>query len=294
MEQLTAQYTERAVRFIARNKERPFFLYVAHTMPHVPLAVSEKFRGTTKRGLYGDAVAEIDWSTGEIGAALVKHGLEKDTLILFLSDNGPWLVYGNHGGSAYPLREGKTTTWDGGTRVPFIAWWPGHIPAGSVCGEMACAIDLLPTIAKLIGAPLPKHKIDGLDVWPLLVGQKDARNPHEAYFFYGVPFGSWSGAQLESVRTREWKLIVPHSYRTLGGRKPGMDGWPGEYVKQPLRAAELYDMRADIEEKQNVAEKHPEIVKRMLDLAEQCRVDLGDTALERKGSGVRAPGGIKE
>jgi arylsulfatase len=294
MEKLTAQYTERAVRFIARNKEKPFFLYVAHTMPHVPLAVSEKFRGTTKRGLYGDAVTEIDWSTGEIRAALTKHGLEKNTLILFLSDNGPWLVFGNHGGSASPLREGKTTTWDGGTRVPFIAWWPDHVPEGAVCGEMACAIDLLPTFAKLIGAKLPKHKIDGLDIWPLLAGQKDARNPHEAYFFYGVPFGSWSGAQLESVRTREWKLIVPHSYRTLGGRKPGMDGWPGEYVKELIRVPELYDMRSDIEEKQNVAEKHPEIVKRMLELAEQCRVDLGDTALKRKGSGAREPGGIKE
>ncbi len=148
MEQLTRQYTECAVDFIERNQKRPFFLYVAHTMPHVPLAVSERFRGTTQRGLYGDAVSEIDWSTGEILAALEKHGLEQDTLVMFMSDNGPWLLYGNHGGSALPLREGKTTAWEGGTRVPFIARWPGHIPAGKVCHEMACAIDLLPTLAQ--------------------------------------------------------------------------------------------------------------------------------------------------
>ena len=294
MEQLTTQYTERAVSFIDRNHEKPFFLYVAQTMPHVPLAVSEKFRGTTKRGLYGDAVEEIDWSTGEILAALKKHGLEKDTIIMFLSDNGPWLIYGNHAGSAYPLREGKTTTWDGGTRVPFIIWWPGHIPSGTVCGEMACAIDLLPTLAKLIGARQPERKIDGLDIWPLFAGEKEARNPHDVYFFYGVPFGSWTGAELESVREREWKLIVPHSYRTLGGHKPGMDGWPGEYLKQPVLEPELYDMRNDIEEKHNVAAQHPEIVKRMLDRAEQCRADLGDTTLNRKGAGVREPGGVKE
>ena len=294
MEQLTTQYTERAVSFIERNKAKPFFLYVAHTMPHVPLAVSDKFRGATKRGLYGDAVEEVDWGIGEILATLKKHNLEKETLVMFMSDNGPWLIYGNHAGSAFPLREGKTTTWDGGTRVPFIARWPGHIPAGSACKEMACAIDLLPTIAQLVGAQLPKHKIDGLDIWSLFDGEKNARNPHEAYFFYGVPFGGWTGAELESVRTREWKLIVPHSYRTLGGRKPGMDGWPAEYQKQPVLEPELYDMASDIEEQHNVAAQHEDLMRRMLDMAEQCRVDLGDTTLNRKGAGMREPGGVKE
>jgi arylsulfatase A len=294
MERLTSQYTERAVSFIERNHARPFFLYVAHTIPHVPLAVSEKFRGTTRRGLYGDAIAEMDWSTGEILAALEKHGLERDTLVMFMSDNGPWLIYGNHAGSAHPLREGKTTTWEGGTRVPFIARWPGRIPAGGVCAEMACAIDLLPTLAGRVAAKLPGHKIDGLDIWPLFAGEKDAKNPHEAYFFYGVPFGGWTGAELESVRTREWKLIVPHAYRTLGGRKPGMDGWPAEYQKQPVPEPELYSMIRDIEERRNVAAEHPDLVRQMLDLAERCRADLGDTMLNRKGSGVRAPGGVKE
>jgi arylsulfatase A len=294
MEQLTTQYTERAVNFIERNKDKPFFLYVAHTMPHVPLAVSDKFRGATKRGLYGDAVEEVDWGIGEILKTLKKDDLEKDTLVMFMSDNGPWLIFGNHAGSAYPLREGKTTTWDGGTRIPFIARWPGHIPAGSVCQEMAMAVDLLPTIAKLIGAPLPVRKIDGLDIWPLFAGQKDAKNPHEVYFFYGVPFGSWSGAELESVRTREWKLILPHVYRTLGNQKPEMDGWPAVYLKQPILEPELYDMTGDIEEHHDVAAQHPDIVHRMLDMAEQCRVDLGDTTLNRKGAGVRPPGGVKD
>ena len=301
MEQLTRQYTERAVKFIERNAStgsaqarRPFFLYVAHTMPHVPLAVSERFRGTTKRGLYGDAVSEIDWSTGEIVAALKRCGLEQDTIIMFLSDNGPWLIYGNHAGSAYPLREGKTTSWDGGTRVPFIISWPGHIPAGRVSKEMACTIDLLPTFAKRIGAKLPDHKIDGLDIWPILAGEKGAQNPHEAYFFYGVPFGQWTGAELESVRTRQWKLVLPHIYRSLGGHKPGMDGWPGEYQKTPVAEPEIYDMFSDIEEHHNVAAKHPDEVQRLLKLAEQCRDDLGDLITNQKGVGVREPGRIAE
>jgi arylsulfatase A-like enzyme len=294
MEQLTSQYTERAVSFIERNKERPFFLYVAHTMPHVPLAVSDKFRGTTPRGLYGDAVEEIDWSTGEILATLKKLGLENDTLIMFTSDNGPWLLFGNHAGSAYPLREGKTTTWDGGTRVPFIACWPHHIREGAICTEMAMAIDLLPTIANLIGAKLPDRKIDGLDIWPLLAGQKDAKNPHEAYFFYGVPFGSWTGAELESVRNSAWKLILPHTYRTMGDSKPEMDGWPGVYQKRLIREPELYSMTGDIEERHNVAAQHPDVVKKLLSLAEKCRDDLGDSATNRKGRGIRAPGRLPE
>src|SRR5207253_1465115 len=228
MNLLTKWYTERAVKFIEQNKDRPFFLYVAHTMPHVPLGASESFRGKTRRGLYGDACEEIDWSTGQIMATLEKLGLEKNTLVMFLSDNGPWLSYGNHGGSAGPLREGKTTCWEGGTRVPFIARWPGQIPVGATSNEVAMTIDLLPTIGKLIGAKLPDHKIDGLDIWPLLTAQADAKNPHEAYFFYGVPFGQWTGAQLEAVRSGPWKLVLPHTYRTLAGSSPGRDGIPAK------------------------------------------------------------------
>src|SRR5262249_37216972 len=151
---LTTLYTEKAVSFIDRHATTPFLLYLAHSMPHVPLHVSEKFRGKSERGLFGDVLEEVDWSVGQVLAALQRHGIDDRTLVIFTCDNGPWLTYGNHAGSAGPLREGKGTTFDGGVRVPCIARWPGRIPAGSTCREPAMTIDLFPTIAKLIGAPL--------------------------------------------------------------------------------------------------------------------------------------------
>ena len=168
---LTTWYTERAVKFIDENKDRPFFLYLAHNMPHVPLGVTEKFRGKSKRGLYGDVVDEIDWSVGQVLDALKRNGLDENTWVIFTSDNGPWLAYGNHAGSAKPLRDGKTTNWEGGTRVPCVMRWPGHIPAGTDTKEMLMSIDLFPTIAKLAGAPLPELKIDGIDAWPMISRQ---------------------------------------------------------------------------------------------------------------------------
>ncbi|MBC7856762.1 MAG: sulfatase, partial [Pirellulaceae bacterium] len=182
--QLTTWYTEHAVKFIAQNKAKPFFLYLPHSMPHVPLHVSEKFKGKSKQGLYGDVIMEIDWSVGEILKTLRQHKLDDNTLVIFTSDNGPWLSYGNHAGSAGPLREGKGTHWEGGTRVPCVMRWPGKIPAGTTSGDILMTIDLFPTIAKLIGAELPKHKIDGLDVWPLIIGTPGAKNPHNGYYGY--------------------------------------------------------------------------------------------------------------
>ncbi len=292
MNLLTKWYTERAVKFIEHNKNRPFFLYVAHTMPHVPLGASDNFRGKTQRGQYGDACEEIDWSTGQIMSALEQHGLDKNTLVIFLSDNGPWLSYGNHGGSAGPLREGKTTCWEGGTRVPFIARWPGQIPAGAVIDEVAMTTDLLPTLGKLIGAKLPDHKIDGLDIWPLLTAQAGAKNPHEAYFFYGVPFGQWTGAQLEAVRSGPWKLVLPHTYRTLGGNPPGKDGIPAKYQPRTILEPELYNLHDDIGEQHNVAAEHPAVVQQLLKLADACRDDLGDTIVKREGKGLRPAGTV--
>ena len=166
--QLTGLYTERAVSFINRHKEHPFFFYLAHSMPHVPLHVGEGFRGKSKQGLYGDVIQEIDASVGNVLEALEANGLEKDTLVIFTTDNGPWLSYGDHAGTAGPLREGKGTCWEGGVRVPCIMRWPGKIPAGTESNAMLMTIDLLPTIARLVGAQLPEHAIDGLDVWPLL------------------------------------------------------------------------------------------------------------------------------
>jgi len=280
--QLTTWYTERAVKFIETNKAKPFFLYVAHNMPHVPLHVSDKFKGKSERGLYGDVIMEIDWSVGQILAALRQHGLDERTLVVFTSDNGPWLSYGDHSGSSGPLREGKGTTWDGGTREPCIMRWPGQIPAGSVCREPAMTIDILPTVAKLAGAELPAHKIDGKDIWPLISGQPNARSPHEAYYFY------WD-RHLQAVRAGKWKLHFPHTYRTLAGKPGGREGKPGPY-SQAETALALYDLEKDPGETTDVADKHADVVQCLKGLADKAREDLGDSATKQAGKGVRPPG----
>ena len=282
-EQLTTQYAEHAVSFIARNKERPFFLYVTPNQPHVPLFVSAKFKGKSGAGLYGDAIMEIDWAVGEILGALKKNGVDENTLVIFSTDNGPWLSYGNHAGSAGPLREGKGTAFDGGQRVPFIARWPGKIPADSVCPEPAMTIDLLPTLAKLTGGKLPEHKIDGLDIWPLLAGDSSAKNPHEAYYFY------YGANELQAVRSGDWKLFFPHKARSMQGQEPGKDGIPGKYKALPV-GLELYNLSDDLGETRNVAAENPEVVQRLQVLAEKARENLGDSLTKRVGTGTREPG----
>lgn len=280
---LTAQYTERAVRFIARNKARPFLFYLAYSMPHVPLYPGARFAGGAASGTYGDVVQEIDWSVGQILAALDEHGLAQDTLIIFTSDNGPWLSYGNHAGSAGPLREGKGTVFEGGVREPFVARWPGKVPAGSVQKQPAMTIDLFPTIARLIGAPLPAHHIDGRDIWPLLANEPGAKNPHEAYYYY------YNQGELQAIRSGRWKLFFPHTSRTMKGQAPGADGKPGRY--KPLRVGlELYDLEDDPSETTDVAAQHSDVVERLSSLAEKARADLGDALTHRKGSGLRSPG----
>ncbi len=285
--QLTTWYTQRAVKFIENNKDQPFFLYVPHSMPHVPLYVSDKFQGKSKRGLYGDVIMEIDWSVGQIVATLKKHKLDRNTLVVFTSDNGPWLNYGTHSGLALPLREGKGTTWDGGQREPTVMWWPGQVPAGHVCGEVAGTIDILPTLARLAGIKqLPqKHKIDGHDIWPLIAGHKGAKSPHEAYYFY------W-GRHLQAVRSGRWKLHFPHSYRSLEGRKGGTGGKPTKYTQARTPLA-LFDLARDIGETTDVLAKHPEVVARLKSLAARARAELGDSATKQVGSGVRPPGRLK-
>ena len=284
-EQLTTDYTARAVKFIARNKDRPFLFYLAHNMPHVPLHVSSKFKGKSEQGRYGDVIMEIDWSVGEVMKELEKHGLEKDTLIIFTSDNGPWLSYGNHAGSAGPLREGKGTCWEGGTRVPCLMRWPGRIPAGTTSGDMLMTIDLFPTIAKLVGANLPAHAIDGRDVWPLLAGTPGAKNPHDAYWFY------YENSQLQAVTSGDgrWKLQLPHTFRTLNGRPGGRDGIPVKYDQQKLSEPELFDLETDLGEKTNVAAAHSNLVARLLKSAEAAREELGDSLTKRTGRGMREP-----
>jgi arylsulfatase A-like enzyme len=278
--QLTTWYTERAVRFIESHRDRPFFLYVPHAMPHVPLFVSDKFRGRTARGLFGDVLAEIDWSVGRILDALRRHGLEENTLVVFTSDNGPWLTYGDHAGSAGPLREGKGTAFEGGVRVPFLARWPGRIPAGSVCREPAMTIDLLPTMADITGAPLPPRPIDGRSIRPLLTGQRGATSPHEALLFY------W-GNGLHALRSGRWKLHFPHDYPRPN--PPGGGGRPGKMATEKIGLS-LFDLVADPGETTDVAARHPEVVARLQTLADKARADLGDTLTKHTGQGTRQPG----
>ena len=285
---LTTQYTERAVSFIERHKDRPFFFYLAHSMPHVPLFVSEKFKGKSQQGLYGDVIMEIDWSVGQVLATLKKHGLDRDTLVVFTTDNGPWLSYGNHAGSAGPLREGKGTSWEGGTRVPCLMRWPGKLPAGAVADDYLMTIDLLPTFATLAGAKLPALPIDGLDVWPLIARKAGAKNPHEGY-------GIWYAQnELQAVVSGDgrWKLVLPHRYRTLAGKAGGRDGTPAKYENNTVAAPQLFDLRADTGETKDVSAQNPEQVKRLLAFAEKCRDDLGDSLTERKGQGAREPGRV--
>jgi arylsulfatase len=285
---LTTWYTERAVRFIEQNKAHPFFLYVAHNMPHVPLGVSDKFRGKSKRGLYGDVIEEIDWSVGQILAAIKRSGIDRNTWVIFTSDNGPWLCYGNHAGSAKPLREGKGTNWEGGTREPCVMRWPGRIPAGLDSRDMLMTIDLFPTIAKLTGAPLPPHPIDGLDVWPIIAGQPGAEPPHSAYwFYYGVN-------NLEAVTSGDgrWKLQFPHAYVTLAGQPGGTNGVPAPYARRQIEKAQLYDLVNDIGETTDVAAQRPEIVQQLEAEAEKARADLGDRLTDRTGTGHREPGRV--
>jgi arylsulfatase A len=281
---LTTWYTDRAVKFIEKNQARPFFVYVPHAMSHVPLFVSDKFQGKTERGLFGDVVAEIDWSVGQILDTLKRLNLDERTLVIFTADNGPWLSYGDHAGSAGPLREGKGTSFDGGVREPFVARWPGKIPANSVCREPAMTIDLLPTIAALAGAELPAQRIDGLDIRPLLT-TAGAKSPHESLYFY------WGGA-LEGIRSGNWKLHFPHEYRTLAGAKGGTGGQPVPYAGDKIGLS-LFDLESDPGETTNVADRHPEVVSRLQALAEQARDDLGDTATARKGKNVRPAGKLK-
>ena len=278
-EQITTQLTERSVRFIEKNKDKPFFLYVPHPMVHVPLYVSDKFKGKSKAGLFGDVMMEVDWSVGQILETLRKYKLDKNTLVIFTSDNGPWLSYGDHAGSAGPLREGKGTMFDGGCRESALMWWPGTIPAGSECTTPAMTIDLLPTVAELIGARLPRHPIDGKSIVHLLKGTSDT-SPHEAYYFY-------YGRQLQAIRMGKWKLHFPHGYRTMAGRPGGTGGIPTRYSQAKIGLA-LFDMEKDIGETTDVKAKHPDIVKQLQALGEKMRNELGDNG--RPGTGLRPPG----
>jgi arylsulfatase A len=281
---LTTRYTERAVTFIERNKARPFFCYLAHNMPHVPLYVSDKFSGKSGAGIYGDVMQEIDWSVGEVLAALDRNGIAENTWVIFTSDNGPWLSYGEHAGSGGAFREGKGTSWEGGTRVPCLMRWPGRIPAGTTGETMLSTIDILPTIAAQIGAKLPGQKIDGLNVWPLIAGESGAKNPHEGYATY------YANNELQSVTDGRWKLVFPHTYRTMGQTSKATGGVPAKYRQEKVTQPQLFDLDVDPGEKSDVAAGNSEVLSRLSKFADGIRTDLGDSLTQAKGTGSRAPG----
>lgn len=248
---LTRRYTEQAIQFIRESKDQPFFLYLPHTMPHIPLFASEDFLGKSEAGLYGDTIEEIDWSVGQLMDTIDQLGLEEQTLVIYTSDNGPWNLRNGHGGSAKPLRGFKFNTYEGGMRVPCIMRWPGQIPAGTETDEIAGTIDLAPTIAALCDASLPQNRVvDGHDILPLMT-EESARSPHDAYLYY-------KGNRVSAVRSGKWKL------RTT----------PADKKKQQPKRIELFDLEADISESKNLANSHPEKVAELQALAAQLDQEL--------------------
>ena len=286
--QLTTLYTERAVNFIEKNKDKPFFLYLAHTMPHVPLYVSDKFKGKSEQGLYGDVMMEIDWSVGEVLKTLKELGLDNNTLVIFTSDNGPWINYGNHAGSTGGLREGKGTVFEGGQRVPCIMRWPGKIPAGTICNQLASTIDLLPTFAYISDAPLPTLPIDGVNIISLMTDADAVSSPRSYFLYY------YRKNDLDAIRNDRFKLVFKHEGRTYEGFLPGNDGAPGEVSENHPFEMALYDMRRDPGERYDVKELYPEVVDELMKIADEARKDLGDDLTGEKGSGRRPIGQLTE
>ena len=280
----TGDFTERAVQFIERHADEPFFVYLPHPMPHVPLHASDEFRGTSS-GLYGDVVQEIDASVGRILATLERLELDENTWVVFTSDNGPWLSYGDHAGGTAGLREGKGTTFEGGVRVPCIMRWPDGLPAGRECSAPTMAIDLLPTVAGVVGAPLPPLPIDGHDVWSDLTGADSL--PDRTYAFY------YHRNDLEALRRGRWKLHFPHRYRSMEGRELGSGGIPGKYDNRRTIGLELFDLEVDPFETTDVSADNVDVLQELLISANAMRFDLGDKLTDVEGVGVREPGRVE-
>jgi len=281
---MTRLLTQKTIDFIKKNKDTPFFAVLSHPMPHVPLYVSDEFKGKSKRGLYGDVMMELDWSTGEIMNTLKALEVDKNTLVLFLSDNGPWIAYGNHGGATGGLKEGKETSFEGGIRSPLLIRYPDKIPAGKTIDTPINGIDLLPTFAHLAGATLPTRKIDGENILQQLTGET-TNMAQDAYYFY------MNKNQLEAVMTQRWKLVLPHAFNSLNGKLGGQDGTLASYEKIHTELA-LYDVVNDRKEIQNMASTHPIIVKQLLIKADSIRLILGDKIKEIEGTEVRPLGQI--
>jgi arylsulfatase len=283
---LTERYTTAAEAFIKKNKNKPFFLYLPHSMPHVPINASPAFRGKSKQGLYGDVIQEIDASVGRILKTIKENGLDNNTLVIFTSDNGPWINYGNHAGSTGGLREGKGTSFEGGQRVPGIIRWKGTIQPNIVSNQLASTIDLFPTIAAITKASLPNKKIDGVSILPILQGDKNA-TPRKTFLYY------YRKNSLEAVRIDNWKLVFAHPSRSYLNQLPGMNGYPGKAPEDVAMPLALYDLRRDPAENYDIKDMHPDIVKKLQALAEEARADLGDDIQKRTGANNRAVGKIE-
>lgn len=283
---LTERYTTAAEAFIKKNKNKPFFLYLPHSMPHVPINASPAFRGKSKQGLYGDVIQEIDASVGRILKTIKENGLDNNTIVIFTSDNGPWINYGNHAGSTGGLREGKGTSFEGGQRVPGIIRWKGTIQPNIVSNQLASTIDLFPTIAAITKASLPNKKIDGVSILPILQGDKNA-TPRKTFLYY------YRKNSLEAVRINNWKLVFAHPSRSYLNQLPGMNGYPGKAPEDVAMPLALYDLRRDPAENYDIKDMHPDIVKKLQALAEEARADLGDDIQKRTGANNRAVGKIE-
>ena len=283
--QITSTVTAKAISFIRRHKSKPFFLYVPHPLPHVPLAASTTFRGKSKRGIFGDVLTELDASVGQVMDELKQQGIDKNTLVIFISDNGPWLNYGEHAGSTGGFREGKGTTFEGGNRVPCLIRWPGVVPAGRVINKLLTTLDILPTVAKLCGARQPNKRIDGID-WVALLKGDNSMTPRDHFFYY------YRKNSLEAVRQGDWKLVFAHPGRTYEGFLPGEGGQPGGNDENHAFPMALYDLRRDPGERYNVLEQQPERVANLRKLADEARADLGDDLQTRAGTNLRQPGQV--
>ena len=283
----TTSLTERAVTFIKRHKKQPFFLYLAHPLPHVPLAVSEKFKGKSELGTFGDVIMELDWSVGEIMRTLDEQGLTNNTVLIVTSDNGPWVNFGNHAGSTGGFREGKGTPFEGGTRVPFIIRWPGKIKAGYVTGELMTNMDILPTLCAITKSPLPVNKIDGVNFLPLLTG-KTSQSLREVFYYY------YYGSSLMAVRYKHWKLFLPHRSQSYAHGTLGKDRMPGMPEPQHEIKMALYDLSHDPGEVYDVQALYPEVVNKIMEYVEHARDDLGDDLTGRKGKNLRPPAQMNE
>ena len=282
---LTKDITDESIRFIEENKDNQFFLYIAHPQPHVPLFASKDFNGSTGNGLFADVISEIDFSVGRVIEALEKNNLTENTIVVFTSDNGPWLSYGDHAGSSGIYREGKGTAWEGGQRVPCIIKYPSEIKAKTIIDEPVMGIDWMPTFSHITGSKLSDNKIDGKNIWPLLT-QKENKSPHEELYFY------YRQNELHAVRSGNWKLYFPRSYRTLKGKPGGKDGMPVKYEYNEVKSNELYNLKEDPSEMKNVYIENIEKAKELEKMGENARQELGDALTSIVGDGVRKIGTI--